>query len=175
MRIYLLAALVLAGCSRAPAPATGVLAATDFENLAGWLADSPAQATLTRQQAHSGKYSTSVSPGHDYSLGYSNLLREMATERPTRLRISAWVQQTGSEPSPKLVTELKSPQGSSLLWAGMDVGPLAKAPGKWYRIEQTITLPPTAPPDSRLLVYLWRAESTTPTYLDDLKIATAAP
>jgi len=173
MRTYLLAAVVLAGCSRAPAPAAGTLAANDFENLAGWLADSPAQATLTQLQAHSGKYSTSAGPGHDYSLGYSNLLSRMTADRPIRLRISAWVQQTGSEPSPKLVTELKSPQGGSLLWEGLDVGTVAKAPGKWYRVEQIVALPATAPPDSRLLVYLWRADSTTPTYLDDLEIATA--
>ena len=175
MRIYLLAAVVMAGCSHAPAPTAGTLAATDFENLAGWLADAPARATLTQEQAHSGKYSTSVRPGHDYSLGYSNLLSQMTPDRPTRLRISAWVQQTGSEPSPKLVTELKSPQGGGLLWEGLDVGTVAKVPGKWYQVTQTVTLPATAAPDSRLLVYLWRADSTTPTYLDDLEIAPATP
>ncbi|NML67015.1 hypothetical protein HHL22_17550 [Hymenobacter sp. RP-2-7] len=175
MRIYLLAAVVLAGCSHAPAPPVGALAATDFENLAGWLADAPARATLTQEQAHSGKYSTSVRPEHDYSLGYSNLLSQMSADRPTRLRISAWIQQTGPEPSAKLVTELKSPQGTSLLWKGLDVGTVAKAPGKWYHVGQTVTLPATAPPDSRLLVYLWRADSTTPTYLDDLEIRLATP
>ena len=175
MRIYLLAAVVLAGCSRAPAPAANALAATDFENLSGWLADLPARTTLTQAQAHSGKYSTSVGPGHDYSLGYDNPLNQLAADRPARLQISAWVQQTGTGPSPKLVTELKSAANSRLLWEGLDIGPLTKVPGKWYRVEQTVTIPATAAPDSRLLVYLWRADSTTPTYLDDLQIATAAP
>ncbi|MGI4834883.1 MAG: carbohydrate binding domain-containing protein [Janthinobacterium lividum] len=175
MRTYLLAAVVLAGCSRASAPATATLAATDFENLSGWLADQPVRETLTKQQAHSGSYSTSVRPGQDFSLGYNNALSQLAADRPTRLQISAWVQQTGAAPGPKLVTELKSASGSRLLWEGLDIAPVAKVPGKWYRVEQTITLPATAAPDSRLLVYLWRADSTTPTYLDDLQIASAAP
>jgi hypothetical protein len=175
MRISFLAAVVLVGCSRSAAPATDTLAATDFENLSGWLADLPARTTLTKAQAHSGKYSTSVGPGHDYSLGYNNSLSELAPDRPTQLRISAWVQQTGSEASPKLVTELRTPKGRQLQWEGLDIKPLAKIPGKWYHIEQLITLPAAAAPDSRLLVYLWRVDSTTPTYLDDLQIARATP
>lgn len=183
MRKYVLAAALLpagllAGCSSnsGAAPATGLLAATDFENLDGWLADSPALATLTRDQAHSGRYSTVVSPGHDFSLGYNNALSRLAPVWPARLRVSAWVLLPSERAAAKLVTEVKGPgaNGPGLLWEGLDLLKAVKVANQWQHVEQLITLPPTAKANSRLLVYLWRADTKEPVYLDDLQISLAS-
>ncbi|GGG44414.1 hypothetical protein [Hymenobacter glacieicola] len=175
----LLPALLLTSCSSVPeteVPAgTQPLAATSFENLDGWLADLPARATLTRDQAHTGSYSTMVGPGKDFSLGYMNALSRLSPEWPGQLTIGGWVLLPSEQAAAKLVTEVKGPtdKDPSLLWVGVDLAKEAKGYNKWQYVEQTITLPTTAKPDSRLLVYLWRADSKEPVYLDDLKITLA--
>lgn len=176
-----LAASLLASCSAGPggaaSPTGGALAANDFENLDGWLADSPALATLTRTQAHSGRYSTMVGGGHDFSLGYNNTLSRLAPAGwPARLRVSAWVWLPSEQAAAKLVTEVKGAGAHApglLLWEGLDLPQAVKVTNQWRHVEQTITLPPTATANSRLLVYLWRADSREPVYLDDLQIALA--
>lgn len=170
---------LLAGCSAPPAetPASARLAANDFENLDGWLADSPALATLTQEQAHSGRYSTRVSGGHDFGLGYSNTLARLAPEWPARLTVGAWVLLSGEQATGQLVMEIKNPgtATANLLWEGLELAQHVKVFNKWRYVEHTITLPAAARPDSRLLVYLWRANSRQPVYLDDLTISLARP
>lgn len=177
--VVLLAILVLTSCAPSPseAPATGRLAANDFENLDGWLADSPALATLTRDKAHAGKYSTVVSAGHDFSLGYNNALSRLAPEWPAKLTVGAWVLVPNDQAVARLVAEVKGPgpNGPGLLWKGLDLAKSVKAYNEWQYVEQTIALPATAKPASRLLVYLWRADSKDPVYLDDLTIFLARP
>ncbi|GAB3861109.1 hypothetical protein GCM10028822_40080 [Hymenobacter terrigena] len=172
----LLATLLLTGCSSTSgdAPADGQLAFNNFENLDGWLADSPALATINREKAHSGVYSTKVSPGHDYSLGYSNTLERFSPDWPAKITVSAWVLLPNDQANAKLVTQVKSPNaGSDLVWEGLELNKVVKVYNKWQHVEQTITMPEAAKPDSRLLVYLWRADSKEPVYLDDLEISLA--
>lgn len=168
----LLAALALGGCSSESGSAAGApLMACDFENFAGWLTDSPAQGTLTRVKAHSGQYSVLVDAAHEFSLSYNNQLRTLAPARPSKLTVSGWVLVPSAQSNAKLVAEVKNPTGGpSLLWEGLDVAKTVKTFGEWQYVEQTFSLPPTIQPNSRLLVYLWRAESREPVYLDDLKI-----
>ncbi|GAB2795294.1 hypothetical protein HNQ93_002984 [Hymenobacter luteus] len=171
----LLLALSAAGCSKKPADAadTSTLAATSFENLDGWLADSPALATLTRDKAHTGRYSTMVGPSHEFSLGYSNALSRLAPEWPARLTVGAWVLLPPEHGAAKLVTQIKgaTPGTPDLLWEGLDLTQAVKIAGKWQYVEQTITMPEAAKPTSKILVYLWRADSKQPVYLDDLSIS----
>ena len=174
----LTAALLVAGCQQKPADGVaGPLATNDFENLDGWLADSPALATLNREQAHSGKYSTLAGPGRDYSLGYSNALSRLAPDWPGTLTVGAWVLVPNEQAAAKLVTEVQGAgaSGTSLLWQGLDLTKAVKVFNKWQYVEQTVALPATAKPNNRLKVYLWRAESKSPVYLDDLQISLARP
>ena len=169
------AVLLLGACSREATPSAdpALLAATDFEHLNGWLpADAPA---LTQAQAHSGKFSTLVGPGHEFSLGYNNILSGLAPQWPARLKISAWVFIPDAQATAQLVTEVKSADATrpGLLWEGVKLTDQVKAYGQWRRLEHTITLPATAKPDSRLLVYLWEADQHLPVYLDDMEISLA--
>ncbi|MCA8832422.1 carbohydrate binding domain-containing protein [Hymenobacter pini] len=179
MRKYLLsgvAAVLLSGCGSQPDTAVGkqLLVSSSFENLDGWLADSPAATSLTRERAHTGEYSTMIGPRHEFSLGYSNLLSRLAPDRPAKLAIGAWVWLPSDQAAAKLVTEIKGLEGGpNLLWEGLDVAQAAKVHNKWQYVTQTITLPPAAGPNNRLLVYLWRANSPQPVYLDDVSISLA--
>ncbi|HEX8506199.1 MAG TPA: hypothetical protein VF630_12590, partial [Hymenobacter sp.] len=137
--------------------------------------DSPALETLNRDKAHSGVYSTMVSPGHDYSLGYSNLLGRLSPEWPAKLTIGAWVMLPNSEANPRLVIEVKRPNnnGPNLVWEAVELAREVKAYNQWQYVERTITMPDAAKPNSRLLVYMWSTNNKAPVYLDDLHISLA--
>lgn len=175
--LAVLAASLLAGCSQTPpqTPTAGNLAFNDFDNLDGWLADSPALITLSQEKAHSGKYSTMVSSDYAYSLGYNNTLGRLSPDWPAKLKISAWVLLPSDQAAAKLVAEVKSAdtQASNLLWQGLELPKAVKTYNAWQYVEQTIVVPNSAKANSRLLVYLWRADSKVPVYLDDLTIALA--
>ena len=167
--------LLLGACSHESSSSSNpkLLASNSFEEFYGWLpADAPA---LTQAQAHTGKFSTLVGPGHEFSLGYNNILSGLSPQWPAKLTISAWVFIPDAQATAQLVTEVKSANATrpGLLWDGVKLTDQVKAYGQWRRIERTITLPETAKPGSRLLVYLWEADQHLPVYLDDMEISLA--
>ncbi|WP_019946981.1 carbohydrate binding domain-containing protein [Hymenobacter aerophilus] len=175
-QLFLSVGLFTACSSNPPVPpASEVLASTDFENLDGWLPATPTPAALSREQAHSGKFSTMVGPNNEYSLGYSNALSRLAPDWPGRLTVGAWVLLTSSQSAPKFVVEIKQPTANTdgLLWEAVDVPDKVREYGKWRYIEHTITLPEAARPDNRLVVYLWRSEGSGSAFMDDVTIRLA--
>lgn len=176
--VVFLALLLSVGCTKKTETkaVSSPLAATSFENLDGWLADAPALASLTRDKAHTGQYSTMVGPSHEFSLGYSNPLSRLAPDWPGKLTVGAWVYLPNEQAKAKLVVEIKKTNTASanLFWEGLELTQPVKVYNKWQYVEHTVTLPPAATANSRLLVYVWRADSRQPVYMDDLSISLAS-
>ncbi|HEX8657840.1 MAG TPA: carbohydrate binding domain-containing protein [Hymenobacter sp.] len=178
MQKKLIAAIILTNLSLASCSTksetvnnSNILASSDFDNLIGWAGDLPSLATLSKVRAHSGRYSTSVQPGFDYSLGYSNALGKLVDHRPEKLTISAWVLVPNDQANARLVIEIKDPANSQgLLYDGTELRTVVKEFNNWQRIEKTITVPATAGATSNLVIYMWRADSRDPVYLDDMQI-----
>jgi len=148
------------------------LAGSDFEQFDGWMNDSPALAALTKEQAHSGKFSTVSGPGNEFSLGYNNQLQNLSPEWPAKLTISAWLFVPDEKTTAKLVIEVKNSTANkpNLLWEDVNLADKVRLLGKWQHVEHIITMPDDARPDSRLLVYVWSANAQHPVYMDDLQI-----
>lgn len=172
--ILLTASLVACGGEKVEKSANQITS-NDFESMEGWLGDTPSP-SLTKEKAHSGAYSVLVRPGLDYGLGYRNILGKMSPSRPEKISISAWVFLPNAQAAAKLVTEITDPAraaNNQLLWQGIDLDKEVKKYNEWQHVEQVITLPATATATSRFQVYLWRAASGEPVYLDDLTISAA--
>ncbi|MDF7812735.1 hypothetical protein [Hymenobacter sp. YC55] len=169
----MLTSLMLAGCSQSQdAASSNELTSSDFEHFDGWLGNSAG--ALTKDQAHSGKYSTVVAPGQDYSLGYSNELGKLSPNWPSKITVGAWILSAG-QTSAKMVIEVKPGNDNRppLVWEGVDLSKAVTTFNKWQYVESTITMPAAAKPTSLLKVYLWGASTRQPVYLDDLKISLA--
>lgn len=169
----MLSGLVLTACSQNQnVNSRDNLTFNDFEHFDGWLGNSAG--ALTKDQAHSGKYSTVVGPGQDYSLGYSNELGKLSPDWPAKIKISAWVLTAGPTSS-RMVIEVKPGNDNRppLVWDGIDLSKAVTTYNKWQYVESTITMPETAKPTSLLKIYLWGASTRQPVYLDDLKISLA--
>lgn len=164
--------LLGSGCSQT-APdepnARDILASNDFDHIDGWAGN---MASLTRAHAHSGAYSVMVKPGVPYSLGYSNPLGRLSLARPHKLRLDAWVLRTGPQSKALLVVELNDPAtGAKITWEGVDLSKEVPKLNEWQHVHHLVDIPPSVSAASRILVYMWGAGASQPTFLDDLTIS----
>ena len=165
-----LAALALPGCG-SDKPATddpNFIAFNDYESVVGWQPDLNA---VTREQAHSGKYSVMVGPGKDFALGYSLPIGKAAARRPHTLKIKGWAFMTDAKSTARLGLLVREPGTNKEIYGdGIDLKDAVKDPKKWVEISKDVTLPATINSNQELCVFLWRSNAETPAYLDDLSI-----
>ena len=160
------------GAPSAPAPAANTITSNDFETLLGW-GDDYQNPSLTQEKAHSGAHSLVVKPGLDFSLNYTSLLGAMCPSRPTRLKLQAWAYVPGNQATAKLVVEILDPrhlEGDKLLWQGIELNKEVKRYHSWQLVEKSIPIPPAVNAASLFKLYLWRAGSPEPVYVDDIKL-----
>lgn len=160
--------LVLAGC--APRAGEGsVLLRNDFEQLAGW---GPAEAFLTTEQAHSGRYALRVPAGKEYGGGYRARLQDICAFVPTRLRLQSWVYlPSGRTRATHLVVQVLCHGRRPDIWQSLQVDLVVQRYQKWERVFKAIRLPAGLEPSDELQLYVWHVDPTgEPTYFDDLTV-----
>lgn len=171
--LLLTACLASCGNDQTTTPANASVY-NDFESLAGWIPPE-ALASLSKEKAHSGLYSVAVRPGIEYSLGYSNTLGQMSETRPRHLKLSAWVFVPAAQlASAQLIAELTNPRppaAGTLVKQTVDFKKEITKFGAWQHVEKVIDIPPTATANSVFKLYLWRAGSGQPVYLDDVALS----
>lgn len=172
---FLSALLSLAGCSSGPDSASdaNTLMVNGFETLGGWLPEEQS-ATLTQEQAHTGKTSLKVDQDREYSLPYSNLLGRLRDTPLRKIKVSAWVFLPTAQAAATLVMEVTDPAAPAakpLLWEGIKLSEAVKTYGKWTQVSSVLTLPASADASKKLSIYLWRTGGSQPVYLDDLAVS----
>jgi hypothetical protein len=165
--------LLGAGCSSADGPPqrpADVLTDNDFEDLIGWnRADQ--LASLSRDVAHSGRYALKVDAGHEFSLTFDARLGDLITRPPRALRVEAWVRVPGpGAEDAQLVTNLGLADAPPLTEDRVRLGEIIVGANEWTHVVRELQLPPTARPDHRVRIYLWRGNTQVPAYLDDLRL-----
>jgi len=143
---------------------------TDFDNLAGWGADVNA---LTREHAHSGRFATVVNTTREYSLTYRLPLREASVHALRAVEIDAWVFLPSSKASASLnvqVQPVSGVSGDALYNEELHLLDQVQEFGKWTPIHRVFVLPTRLPAEAELRIFLWRASSPEPVYLDDLRV-----
>jgi hypothetical protein len=141
----------------------------NFEAADGWGGTNP---TLTKEKAHSGRYSIKIDPTNEYSYGFDNLLGKIASKKPKGLKVEAWAfvpsKQAGSA---KLVVHITKPtSGQQVIWEGI---PLENVENfkEWTEVSKEIKLPANVEVSDRIQIYLWKAGATEAVYIDDLKLS----
>ena len=146
-----------------------LIAANDFESVIGWTGE---QGTVSREQAHSGRYAVKVDGGHEFGMGYNLPLGQATARKPHTLRVSGWAYKTDDKSNARLGLQLFDPAtGKEVFGDGIDYSDQVKETRKWVEISKDIKLPETAASGQQLRVFLWRASASTPAYIDDLRIA----
>lgn len=163
-----LAALFACGSDDSAKDAKDVMMNADFDSLVGWVPD---PSTLTKEKAHSGAYSLKVDPTHEYSLTYSNTLGQLSGTRIRGIKVDAWAYLPSKDAAANLVFVLKdNVGGQDILNEQIGLLSQVKEYGKWVQISKEISFPASANYTSQLGVYLWRASSAVPVYVDDIRV-----
>lgn len=140
----------------------------DFEKFSGWL---PATSSLTMERAHSGQWSIKTDQNNEYSLTYSNSLAAVSAKRFTKVRLSGWVYLTQLNSVTINLKIVRSTEDDAVVFfQQVDLSESVSKPNQWIKVSRDISLPAEITADNVLLFYMWRASSTSPTYLDDLEL-----
>lgn len=166
-----LSLLAVTGCDDTkPDPEGGnSLAFNDYEAVVGWM---PNPESVTRERAHSGRYSVKVGPENEYGMGYSMVLEKIIDHRPHKIRLEGWGYMTDANAGAKVGFQLfNAPQDKLLFSDGIEYAEAIKTLGKWVKISKDITLPNDVAGNQQIRVFLWRSNASSPAFLDDLRIS----
>ena len=145
-----------------------LIAANDYEAVVGWMPD---PGSVSREQAHSGHYAVKVDGDHEFGMGYNLPIGKATARKPHKIRLSAWGYMTDDKSTARLGLQLFDPTaGKEAFGDGIDYSTAVKTPRKWVEISKEITLPATTTSTQDMKVFLWRANATSPAYIDDLRI-----
>ncbi|WP_156109088.1 carbohydrate binding domain-containing protein [Hymenobacter sp. APR13] len=166
--------VVLAACSGSDSSAPDnakLITANDFESVEGWMPPTPA---LSREQAHSGKFSTRVDGNTEFSLGYSNLLGKVSPSKLRKITLQAWVYLPSAKSQARLGVQVSDPvSGQEVFGDGITLTDQVKEYKKWVEVSKEITLPENITATQLLKVFLWRASASDAAYMDDIRLTIA--
>jgi hypothetical protein len=156
-------------CSKSsPIDDANLIAFNDYESVIGWVADN---GTVTREQAHSGRYSVKVDDSHEFGMGFSLPLGKAISRKPNKIRISGWAYMTDAKSTARLGLQLFDPvAGKEAFGDGINFADDIKSPKKWTEISKEIVLPTSTSRTQEIRVFLWRGGASSPAYIDDLRI-----
>ena len=140
---------------------------SDIDGLVGWLSDPNA---LVKGEAHSGDYSLRVDPTHEFSPGYTAILGRLSETRVAKIKLEAWTYATDKNSKAKLEFVVKDPTTNQEILRDQTKLEEVKEFGKWVQITKEIAIPTTASYSSQVIIYVSRADATTPAYVDDLRL-----
>lgn len=165
--------LLLASCGHREegGAKAAVVTRNDFENVLGW--NGNADASLTAERAHSGRYAVRVGPQNEFGYTYIQSLGKMSAAKIKAVTVSAWVWLPGAQASASLVVAIShSPERSSPVFYGsIPLGTAAKSFKEWQQVSQTFVLPDSVQDTNQLKCYLWRGSAVENVYVDDISLS----
>lgn len=126
------------------------------------------QNTLTRELAHSGKFSSRVDSLAQYSFGFVNSFMNISDTLPEKVDVDFWLfyPQTGIKSN--LVISIDSVE-KNIFWAGIDLKDSVTTPNQWKEIKATVKLPTNIMPTDKIKVYVLNNDKRA-LYIDDLTV-----
>jgi hypothetical protein len=163
-------AVTACGGDKSKKMADGVVTENDFENTAGWGVD---PTLLSKAQAHSGIYSISVDPTHEFSLTYENSLGQMKAQKFTKVHLHAWVYLLSAQSNGILGMQVTDPSQGNKAIGGDDInlGETVKQYNKWVEVDKDLLLPANVTSANHIKVFLWRGAAQQPIFADDIRIS----
>ena len=174
-KIFALLALtgpLLVACSSSDsstADAANTLTFNNFESSDGWI---PASTSLTRDQAHSGKYSAKVDGATEFSIGYNNMMGKMHPTRLRKIKLQAWAFLPNGKSQARLGIQIVDPVTNKEVFGdGITLTDQVKSFKKWVEISKEVTLPETVTATQVMKLFLWRAGAAEAAYIDDVSLS----
>ncbi len=118
-------------------------------------------------EAHSGSSACVVDSAHPYSLGFSNRIENINSNKFKEVEFSYWIYAKTDHIKANTVFSIDF-NGKSVDWSGRPV--LIKELNKWMEVKEIYRLSEKAEPNNQFSAYVWN--TTNGEFLiDDLKIS----
>ncbi|MBO2008316.1 hypothetical protein [Hymenobacter negativus] len=142
----------------------------DFEQSVGW--GGTAEGSLTDSKAHGGHWAVQVNPEVNFGFTYERILGRIAPQLPRKMQLQGWALRANSGSTAKLVVQVNaSPTDTAKVFYGaLPMADVVREFDKWTVVSFPFTLPTTAAAGNVIKIYLWRDQSSAPTYLDDVEL-----
>lgn len=165
------AAPLLFSCSKGDSVKGTLVTRNDFESVQGW--GGTADASVTADRAHSGKYAVRVGPQNEFGYTYIQTLGKMSTPKIKEVTVSAWVWlPTVTAPGQLVLSIVRSPElNTPVFYSSIDLAKTVKKAKDWQLVSQTFALPDSVQSTNMLKCYLWRAGTTENVYADDVTLS----
>jgi len=168
LAVIICAIILIAACSGNKEDKTvnkpGVTSFSNDMETTGWMN----QQTLTKETAHSGKFSSRIDSVLPFSFGYADLFKNINDTLPQKVDVDFWIlyPQTGIKTN--LVVSIDS-IGKNIFWTGIELVDSIKTPNQWKEIKGTVNLPANIMATDKISVYVWNNDKKS-VYIDDLKV-----
>lgn len=164
--IYLLGCL--ASCSSAVDSENKIVVKNDFDMLDGW--GTCANNSITKERAHSGKYSIKVDQNVEFSVGFQKPLLELMPDKPKKLKLTSWVYSPSPDGKAVIEFDVIDLDNRKISDASYKLEEKLRSYKQWVKIKKVITIPDNVQPNHQLRLFLWRANATVPVFMDDITI-----
>lgn len=163
--------LLVAACSGSDNVKGDLVTRNDFEAVVGWGGNN--DGSVTKEKAHSGKYSVKVGPQNEYGYTYANTLGNMSAAKTKSITLSAWVWMPNNQQAATLALSVtrSAEQGASLFYGGIDLNKAVTKFNTWQKVSQTFPMPDSVESTNQLKCYLWRTATNENVYADDITIS----
>jgi len=142
----------------------GVVVFSNNLETSGWIN----QHTLTKEAAHSGKFSSRVDSVSQYSFGFADCFSNISDTLPEKVDVDFWILCSQKEIKSNLVVSIDS-IGKNIFWYGIDLKDSVQTPNQWKELKTTINLPANIMMTDKISIYVW-SNDKRPFYIDDLKV-----
>ena len=165
------AGVALVSCSRNDGTEGAIVTRNDFENVLGWGGNT--DASITTEQAHSGKYAIKVGAQNEYGYTYIQTLGNMSTARVKKLTVSGWAWLPDKGATSQIVVSIahSADKNSPVFYGSFALPDEVKKYKSWQQISHTFTLPDSVQATNQLKCYLWRTSVNETVYVDDLTLS----
>ena len=137
----------------------------DFDNYVDWGFNN---ASLFKGDSHSGKYCSRTDATSNFGMGLKLGGDELATMKPNKFIISAWVKSQNSRPSSTIVATFDEGT-TNIAWFGLDLSKEITQGDKWIFVTQQFDFPQNLYPEVSFTSYLWNTGEKA-VLIDDFSI-----
>jgi len=168
LAVIICAVLLIAACSGGKdkdAKVPGVTTFTNDMESTGWIN----QYTLSKEIAHSGKFSSRIDSIMQYSFGFSEFFKNISDTLPEQVNIDLWLLYPQTGINSTLVVSIDS-IGKSIFWTGQELKDSVKTANQWKEVKTSFTLPVNIMPTDKISIYVWNKDKKA-FYIDDMKVS----
>jgi hypothetical protein len=126
------------------------------------------QNTLSKEFAHSGRFSSKVDTVFPYSFGFSGTFNMMSDTLPVSVDVSVWIFYPQLKINSSVVLSIDS-VNKNIFWKGIPIKDSIKTINQWQEIKTTFEIPKKILPTDNIKIYVWNIDKRT-FYMDDLSI-----